>query len=115
LKGLRRIASGPFDISSAVSLEGLEEAVRLGALEALTVSPYAALSHLPDIPLKDAGLAHVSHGRSPEWQDVEAPVPSECDDGALVRLTQNGILIAVAECRMRGGELPRIILKRVFV
>lgn len=115
LKGLRRTASGPFAISSAVSLEGLEEAARLGTLEALTVSPYAALSHLPDIPLKDTGLTHVSHGRSPEWHDTEAPVPTTSDDGALIRLSQNGILIAVAECRQRGDDLPRIVLKRVFV
>jgi len=115
LKELRRTASGPFDISSSVSLEGLEEAARLDTLEDLSVSPYAALSHLPDFTLKESGLAHVRHGRSPEWHDTDAPAPSECVDGTLVRLTQNRILIAVAECRLRGDDLPRIVLKRVFV
>jgi len=115
LKELRRSASGPFAISASVSLEGLEEAARLGALETLSVSPFAALSHLPEIPLNDAGLALVRHGRSPEWHDTEAPVPTACNGGALVRLTRNGTLIAVAECRSCGDAEPRIILKRVFV
>lgn len=115
LKELRRTASGPFDISSSISLEGLEEATRRGTLETLSVSPYAALSHLPDIPLNDSGLALVRHGRSPDWRDTVVPDPAACGDGTLVRLTQSGTLIAVAECRDCGAELPRIILKRVFM
>jgi len=115
LKELRRIASGPFDVSASVTLEGLEEAARSGTVETLTVSPYAALSHLPDIPLNDSGLALVRHGRSPEWHDTEMPVPAACDDGTLVRLTQNGSLIAVAECRLCGDGMTRIVLKRVFM
>lgn len=115
LKELRRIASGPFEISAAVSLEGLEKAAQLGTLETLTVSPYAALSHLPDVPLNDSGLALVRHGRSPEWYDAEVPVPTACYDGTLVRLTQNETLVAVAECRSCGDDVPRIILKRVFM
>lgn len=115
LKELRRIASGPFEISASVSLEGLEEAAQRGDLDTLSVSPYAALSHLPDIPLNDSGLALVRHGRSPDWHDTEVTVPIACDDGALVRLTQNGTLVAVAECRSCGDDLPRIILKRVFM
>jgi tRNA pseudouridine55 synthase len=115
LKELRRIASGPFEISSSVSLEGLEEAAQLGALETLSVSPYAALSHLPDIPLNDAGLALVRHGRSPDWHDTDVSVPPACDAGTLVRLTRNETLVAVAECRSCGNDVPRIILKRVFI
>ena len=115
LKELRRIASGPFEISASVTLEGLEEAARSGTVETLTVSPYAALSHLQDIPLNDSGLAMVRHGRSPEWRDTEVPVPTACVDGTLVRLTQNGSLIAVAEYGLCGDGLPRIVLKRVFM
>jgi tRNA pseudouridine55 synthase len=115
LKELRRISSGPFNISSSVTLEGLEDAARSGALETLTVSPYAALSHIPDVPLHDSGLALVRHGRSPEWHDTGVPVPRALDDGALVRLTRNGVLVAVAECRSCGDDLSRIILKRVFM
>jgi tRNA pseudouridine55 synthase len=115
LKELRRIASGPFDISASVSLERLEEAARLGELEILSVSPYAALSHMPDIPLNDSGLILVRHGRSPDWHDTDVPVAKACDDETLVRLTESGTLVAVAECRSCIDEVPRIILKRVFI
>jgi len=115
LKALRRTASGPFDISASVTLEGLEDAVRCGSIDALSVSPYAALSHLPDVPLNESGLALVRHGRSPEWHDTELSTPITCCDGQLLRLTQNGNLVAVAEARLRSDDLPRINLKRVFV
>lgn len=115
LKELRRTASGPFDISAAVTLEGLESAARSGLLDTLTVSPYAALSHLPDVPLNESGLVLVGHGRSPGWHDTEVTPPAACEDGALVRLTRNGTLIAVAECRSSGEDVPCIILKRVFM
>lgn len=115
LKELRRTASGPFEESSAVSLEGLEEAVQNETLETLSVSPCAALAHLPDIPLGDSGLALVRHGRSPGWHDTEVTTSLECEDGAPVRLTRNGTLIAVAECRHRAGDVPLIVLKRVFM
>jgi tRNA pseudouridine55 synthase len=115
LKELRRIASGPFDISASVSLERLEEAARLGELEILSVSPYAALSHMPDIPLNDSGLVLVRHGRSPDWHDTDVPAATPCDDGTLVRLTVSGTLVAVAECSSCSDEVPRIVLKRVFI
>ena len=115
LKELRRTASGPFDISAAVTLEGLEAAARSGLLGPLTVSPYAALSHLPDVPLSESGLALVGHGRSPGWHDTEVAPPATCEDGTLVRLTRNGALIAVAGCRSSGEDFPCIILKRVFM
>jgi len=115
LKELRRISSGPFDISTSVTLEGLEEAVSLGNLESLTVTPCAALSHLPDICLNDTGLEHVRYGRSIEWHDTKRSAPVASKDGDLVRLTKNGCLIAVAECRMRDDADSRIILKRVFI
>jgi tRNA pseudouridine55 synthase len=115
LKELRRITSGPFNISTSVSLERLEKTAQLCTLEALIVSPYAALSHMPDIPLKDSGLNHVRFGRSPGWRDTEEPVLAECGDGKLVRLTQNGTLIAIAECIQCADNTPRITLKRVFI
>jgi tRNA pseudouridine55 synthase len=115
LKELRRTASGPFGISMAVSLEGLEESARRGTLDNLTISPCDALAHLPDLPLNDAGMALVRHGRSPGWQDLDAADVSGCSDGALVRLTRKRELIAVAGCHSSGCAEPRIILKRVFM
>lgn len=115
LKELRRTASGPFVITASVTLEVLEEAARCGTLETLTVSPYAALSHMPDVPLNESGMALVRHGRSPDWHDTEHSATVEYCDGQLLRLTQHGNLVAVAECRSLGAGLPRIALKRVFM
>lgn len=115
LKELRRLASGPFQITTSASLETLEEAVRLGTLGALTVSPSAALAHLPDISLSDAGVVHVRHGRSPGSHDVVVASSTEHSEGAFLRLTWNGDLVAVAQYVSCEDAEPRIILKRVFI
>ena len=115
LKELRRLASGPFTISTSVSLETLEEAARVGALEALTVTPCAALAHLPEITLSEDGVAHVRHGRSPGWHDVVVAASTVQEENAFVRLVWRGDLVAVAQCVACEESLPRIILKRVFI
>ena len=115
LKELRRLASGPFNISTSVSLEILEEAARLGALEALTVTPCAALAHLPEIALSDVGVEHVRHGRSPGWHDAVVAASVLQEENAFVRLTWHGGLVAVAQCKSCEDAAPRIILKRVFI
>jgi tRNA pseudouridine55 synthase len=115
LKELRRLASGPFSISAAASLEKLEEAARLGTLESLSVSPCAALAHLPEISLNDAGVEHVRHGRSPSWHDTIVASPDAHEEVSFVRLTWKGDLVAVAQCLSCEDAVPRIILKRVFI
>lgn len=115
LKELRRLASGPFQITTSVSLETLEEAARRGSLGALTVSPNAALAHFSEISLSDAGVAHVRHGRSPGLQDVVVASSTEHNEGAFLRLTWNGDLVAVAQYAFNGDVEPHIILKRVFI
>ena len=115
LKELRRIASGPFNIATSSTLDTLEEAVRLGTLETLSVTSCAALAHLPEIMLSAAGMMHVRHGRSPGWQDVVAATSTLHEENAFVRLTYTGHLVAVAQCLARADAESRIILKRVFV
>lgn len=115
LKELRRLASGLFDISSAVTLDFLEKTARLGSLETIMVSPFAALAHLSDVTLSEAGLVHVRHGRSPGWCDVVAASSSAHIEGDCLRLTCNGNLIAVAQYMSCVDAEPRIVLKRVFI
>lgn len=115
LKELRRTASGPFSISAAVTLEGLEAAAKQGTVAALCVTPFAALSHLPDIPLSDSDLALVRHGRSPECSAAETAGSLLGEGEYLVRLTRDGSLVAVGECRSSGSAPARIVLKRVFI
>ena len=115
LKQLRRLASGPFNISTSVTLAALEESARQGTLNNVMVSPFAALDHLPEMPLHDAGIEHVRHGRSLGWPDMVAIAPTLNDEGKFVRLTWNGELVAVAQCLSCEGAATRIVLKRVFI
>ena len=115
LKGLRRTASGPFAISDAVTLEQLEEAAAAGRLNGITVSPSAALGHLSELRVGEGGLAYISHGRAPSWDDIESAVPGGFRDGDLIRLTRAGELLAVAQFRLSDGTGPGLILKRVFL
>jgi len=115
LKELRRTASGPFEISTAHTLESLERAADEERLSSLCITPFSALSHLQDIPLADTGLAKVSFGRSPLWNETTVQgdaVPAETE---LVRLSHNGILVAVARLSNGDDTLPAIVLKRVFM
>ncbi len=115
LKELRRTASGPFEISAAHTLEDLELAAHEGGVSSFCISPFSSLTHLQDIHLTDAGVAKLSFGRSPLWNETDvhgALVPAE---SGLVRLSHNGILAAVAQVSVGDGDLPTIVLKRVFV
>jgi len=114
LQELRRTASGPFDIASSVTLEGLEDAVQGGRAEALCRTPYVALGHLDAIPLTDAGVDKVRHGRVPEPEDTLASAWPAGDVPRLVRLSRGEELVAVAELAALDAGGFRVTLKRVF-
>lgn len=114
LQELRRIASGPFHLSNSISLELLEEVAREGRVGEFCLTPYAALGHLPDIPLSDAGLGKVSHGRAPEWGETTISEPCCAVSPGLVRLSYNGVLAAVAQLEPAAEGPSRLVLKRVF-
>jgi tRNA pseudouridine55 synthase len=115
LQELRRITSGPFHLSAAISLETLEEVCRQGRLDEIRISPFNALSHLVDLSLSDAGMAKVIHGISPEWTEVTADVHPASVLQQMARLSRNGELVAVAHLLPIPGGNARIILKRVCV
>jgi len=115
LKELRRIASGPFHISHAVSLQQLEDSARAGLLGSCSVTPSAALSGLPEIPLLAAGLQRVRHGRAPTWDETSLAEPPLLEAGSMLRLMWEGELAAVASYESYNGSAPRILLKRVFM
>lgn len=115
LKELRRTASGPFEISAAHTLEALESAALEGRLSSLCITPFGSLAHLQDIPLTDAGLAKVSFGRSPSWDETAIQGGVEHGETTFVRLSHNGILVAVARLAEGGDPFPAIVLKRVFM
>ncbi len=115
LQELRRIASGPFRLSAAVTIDRLEECRSQGMVESLCVTPFDILGHLPDVPLTEIGHGRVLHGRSPRWEDttLSAP-PLAAPPSRLVRLSRGGILVAVAELSLAAEGECRLILKRVF-
>lgn len=115
LQELRRVASGPFRLASAVSLETLEEYSRAGRLPELCVTPLEALAHLPEIPLSEAGYGLVIHGRSPGWLDTTPGAPAPVEPLQLLRLSRGGALVAVAQCGTDCGPGMRLTLRRVMV
>jgi len=114
LKELRRTASGPFRLPDAITLEMLDKVFREGCPADYFVTPHAALEHLTDMPLNEAGLAKVLHGRSPEWSESEFEVPRPETGPALVRLSRDHELVAVAEYREGIDLQSKLTLKRVF-
>ena len=114
LQELRRTASGPFDIASSVTLEGLEDAVREGRADMLCRTPYAMLAHLDAIPLNDAGVVKVRHGRAPDLEDTLVGAWPAWDTPRLVRLGMGEELVAVAELFPFDTGGFRIAPKRVF-
>ncbi len=115
LKELRRTASGPFLISAAHTLESLQSAVDEGRVSSFCTSPFSALEHLLDVPLADSGVAKVSFGRSPLWSDTSVQGDAVPAGTELVRLSHNGILVAVARLAAGDESFPAIVLKRVFM
>ncbi len=109
LVALRRTMSGPFGIDAAVSLDRF---ARDGGLRGMLISPYAALSHLRDLPLTESGVAKVRRGIAPTRDDCTAPLASAAGCPERIRLSFGGSLVAVAE--ICGGETGRIGLLRVF-
>ncbi|MEK7402753.1 MAG: tRNA pseudouridine(55) synthase TruB [Gemmatimonadota bacterium] len=94
LVALRRLRSGPFDVTQAQTLGAIED----GAARLL--SPASAVSHLPDQPLDDLEAKRIVHG-----QMVRATV-----DGPRAALSHAGELLAVAE-REDGQWRPRVVLR----
>jgi tRNA pseudouridine55 synthase len=115
LKELRRTASGPFAIGAAHTLDSLQRATDEERLSSLCITPFSALSHLQDIPLADTGLAKVSCGRSPLWDETTVQGADVTVGTDYVRLSHNGILVAVARLGEGCDPFPDIVLKRVFM
>lgn len=115
LKELRRTASGTFKIRNAHTLESLEVAAKKEDIGSLFITPYNSLTHLQDISLTPTGLAKLSFGRSPLWDETDIYNVISSGYTELVRLSHNGILVAVASLIKGESLTPVIVLRRVFV
>ncbi len=114
LKELRRTASGPFDLDRAVSLEELQEAARDGDVSRWCISPFKALEHLAHVPLTEAGLSKVLHGRSPDWSETSLESQPSLEGANLVRLSWKDELVAVAELKPDDNSGLHLTIRRVF-
>ena len=108
LAGLRRVRSGTFDISQAVSLD---EAEQLGpGVESRLIPPAAALADLPAVELTDGGLKRAVHGNPVGPEHLAGRwVPPATSEGPVRLLAGDGRLVGLA--RSRGGALhPAVVL-----
>ncbi|MDQ7028485.1 MAG: tRNA pseudouridine(55) synthase TruB [Ardenticatenia bacterium] len=105
LAALRRMASGPFTLDDAHTLEELDTAARARRLHELLRPPDAGLVNLLAIDISPEQARRVAHG-----QPVSGPPPTT--PGQMARIRLNGRLLAVAEYdERRGAWQPR----KVFV
>ena len=111
---LRRIASGPFAIDRAITLEKLEQAVASGGNGVPLIPAGVALGHLPELELSDQGAQYVRHGRSPERADILDVSRQPLCPGDTVRLCRCGELLAVGRCGDDGENLLTLQLLRVL-
>lgn len=114
LQELRRTESGPFFIKAAVTLEEFQTAVDEGRVAAHCLAPVEVLSHLQEIPLTAEGAEGLLFGRAPSWDKTLLKTPDISAEGALVRLTFSGKLVAVATLVYNEPLNPILVLKRVF-
>ncbi len=115
LQELRRTESGPFEISSAISLETLQTLTQQGLQESACMTPFQALSHLSDIPLTELGMEKIGFGKSPDWCDTRCLEQIVCKEPVLARLSRNGVLVGVAQLSPSADDSTLIKLKRVFL
>jgi tRNA pseudouridine55 synthase len=100
LRALRRVRSGAFDVANATSMADLTS----DRWESL--SPLAALPHLPRVAIDDAAIACVVRGVSiPAAGDA----PGDAGWGALVG-AESGVLVALAQ-RRAGEWQPRVVMR----
>jgi tRNA pseudouridine55 synthase len=94
---LRRLSSGPFDLSAAVTLETVAAEARTAALDARLLPLEAALAGLPEARLSAEGAVRLGHG------NPGAVVWTSAGHGDTAWGSWQGRAVAVG--RYLGGEL----------
>ena len=106
LAELRRTRAGRFSIDEAITLEQLAEEATDGSIAAL-IPPNDALSHLPSIELDDEQARRTVHGIDLK---IEPREQLAWNDGAVIRLSSQGELIAVATFDQTDGILHPVVV-----
>jgi len=112
---LRRLASGPFDIAKAISLEELKQAAKTGLWKTKLISMNDALAHLPELSIEDEGLLkNLYNGHlDPEWEASSRDQLAK-KGGPVRLLATEDHLVALwwPEYRQNDGNIQRCL--RVF-
>jgi tRNA pseudouridine55 synthase len=82
MTSLRRTANGAFDISDAVTLPALEEAVARGTLESMIVKPRDAVRDMLSVTVSQEDAEHLRHGRPVRAEKIMGDIHSPRDDKA---------------------------------
>lgn len=101
---LRRLWSGPFELSDAVTLDQIEAGAKSPALDALLLPLEAGLTDLPELPCTPEGAARLRNG------NPGMVMASDAEYGDEAWASLNGEAVAVG--RYKAGELHP---SRVFV
>lgn len=112
VKELQRIASGPFRLENALSLDACREMLEQQSLESRIIPMSDALGHLPALPLEDEGLLkRLCDGQlDPAWED-EHRKDLVLQEGPVRLLAGNSHLVALWWPRQAVAEQRRL---RVF-
>jgi tRNA pseudouridine55 synthase len=107
LARLRRTASGPFSLASAMSLSDAEASGR--GIAAGLIPPAEAVPHLPAVTVNASGLRRVRHGNEVKPEHLETSWVATFGQASAIRiLDAAGQLVAVG--RPRGGALHPVVV-----
>ncbi|MDY0041593.1 MAG: tRNA pseudouridine(55) synthase TruB [Desulforhabdus sp.] len=112
---LRRWASGPFDIATAIPLDELERMPQNGGWETKLISMNDALAHLPEVLIRDEMLLqNLYNGHlDPEWKTVSCnQLVSKRGPVRLVTAKKHLAALWWPECLQNEGSKQRTL--RVF-
>ncbi len=98
---LRRLATGPFSVERAISLDMLESVVHSPALVAHLLPIATALDDIPALPVSDEAAARIARGQAVE-------VPGIADGPVFVTLAGRPVALATVE---QGQVRPRRVFR----
>lgn len=104
---LRRTAVGPFDLDRAITLDALERLVLEDSLPQALISVATALAGIPALAVTEPQALRLKSGQP--IRIVPRMLGESAIDGATIKVTQAGELVALA--RLEGAELSPV---RVF-
>lgn len=114
---LERTSVGEFDLTSAHTLDEIEDLARKGLAHGLVLPVARGLAHLPAVTVTAQDAVRMSHGQSARMSPGElGDAASVAERGGLVRIhAASGDLVCVARAEVGEAEPRRVELRPVRV